>query len=114
MQIVNRENIIPNVFSTQNYSSIIKLQDILSSLNDTNDDTIAPIFREKMEWLLDTYDETLKEDSDEMRDMKNYLDNSNTRMKTVLVNFIKNNSKLKPSTFKNIKAFIENITVWKK
>jgi len=112
-QIVSRNNII-NLNITHTSSSYSQnLRNILNMLDTENEEFIAPVFRQKLEGLLDTYDLTIEEDTEEMRQMKNYLENTNSKVKSSLMKFIKRRAKLKNTEFNKINKFISELSVWK-
>jgi hypothetical protein len=113
LQIVSRNNIIHVHSSSNEYTSIQRMRDLFETFDKTNDDTIASSFRGFMENIMDTYDISVKEDTIEMRNLKNYLDKSNSKMKTQLLRFINNKGKLRRSEYRNIEKFINNLTMWK-
>jgi hypothetical protein len=111
-QIVSRENIIPISlsFNKPSYSDI--LSKILKKLDETDDQVIHRNFRDKMELLLDTYDVSIQEDIDEQRDMKNYLDRSNSSMRKEIVDFLKRKSKIGKNELKKVITFFGQLTNW--
>ena len=66
-QIVCRHNIIKLNISHTTPSCSQNLRDVLNMLDNENEDFVAPVFRQKLETLLDTYDLTIEEDTEEMR-----------------------------------------------
>ncbi len=113
LQLVNRENIIPINIDNTVISHIQALRDLFATLNDINDETIAPSLRNVMESLLDTFDVAVTEDTPEMRSLKNYLQRTNSLMRKQISDFIKGHSKLKPNDVKKVSTFVEQFAVWK-
>lgn len=113
LQLVNRENVIPINIDNTIISPIQSLRDLFTTLNDINDETIAPALRNVMETLLDTFDVAVTEDTTEMRTLKNYLQRTNSVMRKQVSEFIKGHSKLKPNDVKKVSTFIEQFSVWK-
>ena len=62
---------------------------ILTKLDEKDEQVISRGFRDKMESLLETYDVSVQEDTEEQREMKNYLDRTNSSMRREIVDFIK-------------------------
>lgn len=112
LQIVNRENIIPINIDNTVISPIQALRDLFISLNDINDETVAPALRNTMEALLDTFDVAVTEDSEDMRKLKNYLQKTNSNLRKQLIDFIKAHSKLKPGDLEKVSNFINNLSSW--
>jgi hypothetical protein len=81
-------------------------------MDETDEQVIARNFRDKMETLLDTFDVSLQEDTEEMRAMKNYLDRSNSEMRKELTDFIKRRAKIGKNELKKVVAFLGQLTKW--
>ena len=111
-QIVSRENIIPIslAFNKPSYSDV--LTKLLFKMDETDEQVISRNFRDKMETLLDTFDVSLQEDTEEMRAMKNYLDRSNSEMRKELTDFIKRRAKIGKNELKKVVAFLGQLTKW--
>jgi hypothetical protein len=113
-QIVSRNNIIKLSLSQSNQSCSDPLRKVLIKMDGEDDDqhSIAKVLRQRLEALLDTYDMSIQEDTEDMRQLKNYLAKSNENMRKELLEFIKRKSKISGSEFKKITAFISNLSVW--
>lgn len=111
-QIVSRENIIPIslAFNKPSYSDV--LAKLLLKMDDDDEQVISRNFRNKMETLLDTFDVSLQEDTEEMRAMKNYLDRANTEMRKEVVEFIKRRAKIGKNELKKVITFLSQLTKW--
>jgi hypothetical protein len=81
-------------------------------MDDEDEQTVAKALRDKLETLLDTIDVSLKEDTDDMKQLKNYLAKSNDNMRKEFVSFIKRKAKISGSELKKLTSFLENISVW--
>ena len=73
-------------------------------MDNEDDNIVSRGFRQKLETLLDTYDISIQEDTEEMRTMKNYLSHANDLMRKDIVDFIKRKAKvgageLRPGNF---------------
>lgn len=111
-QIVSRDNIININISHTTPSCSQKLRDVLALLDQQDEEHVAPVFRQRLESLLDTYDLTIEEDTEDMRQMKNYLENTNIKVKASLMKFIKRRAKLKSNEYNKINKFMNDLTVW--
>lgn len=111
-QIVSRDNIIKINISHTTPSCSQNLRDVLSLLDQEDEEHVAPVFRQRLEALLDTYDLTIEEDTEDMRQMKNYLENINSKVKSSLMKFIKRRAKLKSNEFNKISKFMNDLSVW--
>jgi len=111
-QIVSRENIIPISlsFNTPSYSDT--LGKLLVKMDENDEQVIARVFRDKMETLLDTYDVSIQEDTEDMRAMKNYLDRANSEMRREVIDFVKRKSKIGRNDLKKVVAFLNELTNW--
>lgn len=111
-QIVSRHNIIKLNLSKATPSCIEDLQKLLNKLDDNNEENIAPVFRQKLEKLLDGYGLSIQEDTEDMRQMKNYLDTTNSKARSALMKFIKKRAKMKNSEFNELNSFMNELSVW--
>jgi uncharacterized protein YfkK (UPF0435 family) len=89
------------------------LQDVLDTLNDTNNEDVPRTLIQKLEGLIENHDVMIEEDTTEMRTMKNYLETSNTTMKRDILDFIKRKAKVSRSELTNITKFINTLMVWR-
>ena len=100
-------NINPEVLSnTQQIRVIIEL------LEQEDDTSIPPPLRAKILGILDTYDISLKEDTMEIRDLKNYLGKRNQEMKDTILSFVRKNSKLTPRKLNPFVEFMTNFSLF--
>jgi len=112
-QIVCRNNIIRMSLSFNKPSCVDNLRKVLTYIDDVNDDGVATSLTRKMETLLDSYDVTMEEDSQEMRLLKNYLQTSNDSMRSDIIEFIKDKSKATGIIVKKLTKFLKELTNWK-
>jgi hypothetical protein len=111
-QIVSRYNIINISFSYTNPSYSETLRRLLLKLDDENDEYIAGALKQNLNKLLDTYDLSIQEDTEDMTKFKNYLAKSNEVMRRDILDFIKRKSKIRGTEMKNITKFINELTTW--
>ena len=111
-QIVSRNNII-NLSFGKNISCVSNLKNVLVSLDQENNEDVPKSLTQKLETLLDAYDLTLSEDTEDMRNMKNYLQISIDKMRKELLEFIKSKGKVGSRKLTNISNFINEISIWK-
>ena len=112
LQIVNRNNMVTVQLDSPAITLIQKLRDVLKDIAHTKDELIHKKLLERLEASLDTFDIGVKEDSEEMRSLKNYLSDSNKTMRTELLEFLETNGGLTKKRLKEIKIFIEKISDW--
>jgi hypothetical protein len=116
LQEVNRENIIKNInLEPIVIPSIQKIRTRIELIRKDDSETTLPAeLIDSLDTLLDTFDTVLPEDEDtiELRNMKDYLIGSSTKMKTQIKDFIKQNARLNASTLKNITNVITNVMKW--
>ena len=108
LQVVNSNNIIKNTYKNNVVSNIQRLRDLLTSFSILETDSIPGIFKEYLTDLLDTFS-IIKQDNSTIRNLKNYLNKTNSEMKSNILEFIKLNSTLKPTQFKKIELFINTL-----
>ena len=112
MQIVERNNILDINVNKLIENPIQRLRDLLESITDEDDEVIPESLLEKINNILDSFDLTVEEDNQEMRDLKNYLSRSNENLKQKLIDFIKENAKLNKPNTRNIKEIIDEFMLW--
>jgi hypothetical protein len=111
-QIVSRNNIIriSLVDSDVSYSDNLRKQ--LLKMDNEDDNIVSRGFRQKLETLLDTYDISIQEDTEEMRQMKNYLSHANDLMRKDIIDFIKRKAKVGSGELRRITGFLKDLTAW--
>jgi hypothetical protein len=106
MDIINHKNII-NLELTDN---MISFTQVLRNLTEYKKDMGQTNQFDKLLFeMIDTFDIALKEDTKEMRNMKNYLAKQNLAMKTDIINFIKTNTRLKKNEIEDVNSMINEI-----
>jgi hypothetical protein len=111
-QIVSRNNII-NISLSQNIPSCATpLRNVLLKMDADDESVVAKVLRQKMEILLETYDLSIQEDTEDMKQLKNYLAKNNDIMRKDLLYFIKHKSKISSSEYEKINKFLSNLTIW--
>ena len=112
LQVVSRENII-NISMSYTYPSLSELlRRLLAKMDDDDEQTVVKAFRQRLEILLDTFDMSIQEDTDDMKQFKNYLAKANDNMRKEIVSFIKRKSKSSSSELKKVTRFLDDISVW--
>ena len=113
LQIVNREHIIPFDFNPTEVSYIQRMRDLIRSYQERQTPEVPDILLTKLTELLDTFDIQISEDTQELRDMKNYLSEKNIDMVDNIMEFITQYKKLDKKTTSLYKSFLLNITNFK-
>jgi hypothetical protein len=111
-QIVSRNNIINMSLSYTSPSCSDALRKILFKMDEEDEQNVAKVLRQKLEMLLETFDLSIQDDTEDMRQLKNYLAKSNENMRKEFLNFIKRKAKISGSEMKKITAFMNDLTVW--
>jgi hypothetical protein len=116
LQIVNRDHIIPFDFETKNVSYIQQLRDLITSWEEhkTPENTEIPeplIVRLKA--VMDTFDIEITEDTEELRDLKNYLAEKNAEIASIIVSFINDNKRISAKVQRRYKSFLLNVASFK-
>ena len=111
-QLVSRNNIIKLSLGTKNITCIDNFKKIIVQLDDENNENVSKSFRQHLEKLVETYDVLIEEDTKEMRKLKDYLQNSITKMRNELLEFIRSKSEIGPNELKNMTKFIKDISIW--
>lgn len=112
LQIVNRNNRITIHFDKKSITLIQRLRDVLENITHEEDEVVNKTLVQRMEATLDTFDIGVKEDSEEMRSLKNYLSRSNTEMKTEILDFLGKNGSLSRRRSKELEKSLDQIFQW--
>jgi archaellum biogenesis ATPase FlaH len=111
LQVVNRHNIVSVELDKPQITSIQRLRNLIENLDDKPSENIN--INKKLlsliEPTLDTFDIAITQDTDEMKNLKNYLVKANDFMKDKILNFIKKNSNLKKNTLKQVSTMLNNL-----
>ena len=81
-------------------------------MDESDEPNVAKVLIQRLESLLETYDISIQDDTEDMRHLKNYLSRSNEQMRKELLDFIRRKAKISGSEFKKITAFFNDLTVW--
>ena len=111
-QLVSRNNIIKLSLGTKNITCIDNFKKIIVQLDDENNENVSTSFRQHLEKLVETYDVLIEEDTTEMRKLKDYLQNSITKMKNDFLEFIRSKAEIGPLELKHMTKFINEISIW--
>lgn len=111
-QIVSRNNIIKMSKSNDVTKCIDGLKKVLIELDEKDDDNVPKSLTQKMDLLVAKNDVIIKEDTKDMRAMKDYLQISIDKMRRELIDFIKLKSKATSLELKKLTKFITNISIW--
>ena len=115
LQIVGAQNIIHISRNTVKPTPIQKIQSILEDIKKDVDEKVVSLkLITHMEDVLDTYDVAVKEDTDEMRNLKDYLETKNTEMKEIIQEFINSSSGITINKKKKTNSIINQIMSWSK
>ena len=110
LQIVNREHIIPFDFNPTEVSYIQRMRDLIKSYQERQTSEVPDILLTKLTELLDTFDIQIKDDTQELRELKNYLSEKNIEMVDTILEFITQYKRLDKKTTTLYKSFLLNIT----
>ena len=113
LEIVNREHVIPFDFNPTEISYIQRMRDLISSYRERQSPEVPDILLTKLTQLLDTFDIQISEDTEELRDLKNYLSEKNAGMVDAILEFISQYKRLDRATIASYKSFLLNITNFK-
>lgn len=113
-QIVSRNNIIRNLSLTLGSISCSEtFRQIINQFRENNDEIIAPVLVDNLLELLDNYELTFNKEDEEidiMKKMRNYLINSNTKMRKIIFDFLK--GRISKNEYNKITNFINKLTTW--
>jgi hypothetical protein len=111
-QVVSRHNIINISLTYATPSCSEALRRLLLTMDASDEQNVAKALRSKLELLLDTYDLTIQEDTDDIRQLKNYLAKANDNMRKDLISFIKRKAKISGQELKKLSSFLDDLSVW--
>ena len=117
LQITGRQNIIHVSINNIKPSPIQKIQKVLYDIKNMDDETVIPKeLINRIEAILDTYDIAITEDTQDIRNLKNYLYKTNENLKQKITEFINNSSSRVLSTSKKQKTnrIINDLLSWTK
>uniref|UniRef100_A0A6C0D7Z0 Uncharacterized protein n=1 Tax=viral metagenome TaxID=1070528 RepID=A0A6C0D7Z0_9ZZZZ len=111
LQFVDRRNIVHLDIDTPIITQTQQMRNIIENMDDDYD-IVPKALRQKLESTLDTFDIGVTEDTEEMRDLKNYLARVNNGMKTEIYDFISKNSGATKGSLNNIKVLLNTFMKW--
>lgn len=114
LQIVSRNNIVDVNANASCISSITRILGVLEAVKMENDTFVNPVFIEKINNALDTFDVASDDITAETEELNNFLITNNEAMKKQVVDFITKNKgpDIDRKTLNNTISFIANITKW--
>jgi hypothetical protein len=110
LQIVNKEHIIPFDFNPTDVSYIQRMRDLITSYQERQTPEVPEILLTKLTGLLDTFDIQIREDTYELRELKNYLTEKNMEMVDAILAFITQYKRLDKKTSGLYRSFLLNIS----
>jgi len=112
LQIVNRKNIIHVDIEPRTATAAQKITNLLESYAEQNEELVCPALRKLIDSTLDTYDLAVTKDTEEMRDLKNYLERTNQSMRGEITDFIKKNNSLTGKRQKYVDTLLQELFTW--
>lgn len=112
LQVINRENIIPFNFNPSEISYIQQMRDLIDScqkLSTPDCKEIPEVLTSLLLGAMDTYDVQIEEDTQEIRDLKNYLAESNKAMVGEIIEFISSQKRLDDKTKRRYRNFLSTL-----
>ena len=112
LQVINRDNIIPFNFNPSEISYIQQMRDLIDScqkMSTPDCQEIPEVLTTLLLGAMDTYDVQIEEDTQEIRDLKNYLAESNTTMVSEIIEFISSQKKLDQKTKQRYSHFLSTL-----
>ena len=112
LDIVNREHIIPFDFSKKEISYAQQIRDLIQACQSQADGKcdVPEIFMQKVLTIMDTYDYNIKitEDTQELRELVNYLSETNTAMVSEIILFLNEQKRMDARTQARFVDFLTN------
>ena len=108
--LVSRNNII-HMKSSKHLSNIDKVEVLINKFNDLKDSNVPKTLLTNLSKILEHKDETLKDDLKEMKDLKNYLYDTNDKMRKNIIGFF--NGRLSKLEQSKVNKFLVELTDWR-
>ena len=112
MDVVNRQNIVHVNTDYPIVTPVQKIRDLLENMANGQEEVVPQSLRENISNILDTYDIAVDEDTDPMRDLKNYLDRTNKEMRAEIFKFINTYADVLKNKKSYVKLILENLMKW--
>ena len=112
LEVIARQNIIPMSLDTKVVTPIEKLRISIDEIIEQNDDVIPSSLLLNILSILDTYDIASTDDSQEMRQFKNYLARANGVMKKSVLDFFTRYGNLSRNENEKMKNILESLMTW--
>jgi hypothetical protein len=118
LDIVNREHIIPFDFSKKEISYAQQIRDLIQACQSQAQGKcdVPEIFMQKILTIMDTYDYNIKitEDTEELRDLVNYLSETNNAMVSEIILFLNEQKRMDGRTQARFVDFLTNSANFRK
>ena len=112
LDIVNREHIIPFDFSKKEISYAQQIRDLIQACQSQAEGKcdVPEVFMQKVLTIMDTYDYNIKmtEDTQELRELMNYLAETNSAMVSEIILFINEQKRMDSRTQARFVDFLTN------
>ena len=118
LDIVNREHIIPFDFSKKEISYAQQMRDLIQACQSQAPGTcdVPEVFMQKILTIMDTYDYNIKitEDTQELRELVNYLSETNSAMVASIIEFLNEQKRMDGRTQARFVDFLTNPASFRK
>ena len=116
LQIINREHIIPFDFSKTEISYVQQMRDLIQACQSSSSCDVPDILIQKILTIMDTFDYNIKitEDTEELRDLVNYLSETNGAMVRSIIEFINEQKQMDRRTQARCVDFLTNPASFRK
>ena len=113
-QIISKKNIINIDLNKQNVSSIRKMNNLIESIIDENDQVVDRALIDLIYDAMDTFDIASEEQTKQVRDLNNYLIRNSDAMKEEIIEFIEKNygSSVTKSSIRKTTKIINDLSKW--
>jgi len=102
---------LQKLLETTDDSCINGLKNVLELLDRENNENVPKVLVQQLGKMVDLYDKTLEENTDEMKALKNHLSKTNDTMRNDIIDFIK--IKVNRLELQNITIFLKELTEWR-
>jgi len=112
LQYTSKQNIVHISLDDSSITQIQKLRNVLDDIQRDEDEIVSSSLVQNIDSILDTFDIAVTEDTEDMRNLKNYLGRVNKEMKIEIYDFISKNSGLSKHAINEIKVFLNTFLKW--
>ena len=114
LKVNNKRNTLEIDIQQEEVSDVQKIRLLIEKLDELENDEIPNVLRQRLTNILDSFSVSIKEDTEDLKSLTNYLYSSNQAMRIEIKDFINKNSRMKRSQKVSVENFIDNFAKFEK